>query len=66
MTVKQLIEKLQSLNPNDEIVIELNHDMIVPLHEKSLQEERLTKDYCHASEEDIDTKRVVTIREQRS
>lgn len=62
MTVKQMIEKLQSLNPNDEIVIELNHDMIIPLHEKSVQEERLTSDYTHSSEEDTKTKRVVTIR----
>ena len=62
MTVEQLIEKLQSLNPTDEVVIERNHDYIVPLRESSVEEERLTADYCHASEEDIDVKRVVVIR----
>ena len=62
MTVEQLIEKLQSLNPTDEVVIELNHDDIVPLRESRVEEERLTKDYYHTSEEDIDAKRVVVIR----
>jgi hypothetical protein len=62
MTVEQLIEKLQSLNPTDEVVIERNHDDIVPLRESNVEEERLTKDYYHASEEDIDAKRVVVIR----
>ena len=62
MTVEQLIEKLQSLNPADEVVIELNHDDIVSLRESNIEEESLTADYCHASEEDINVKRVVVIR----
>jgi hypothetical protein len=62
MTVEQLIEKLQSLNPADEVVIELNHDDIVSLRESNIEEESLTADYYHASEEDIDVKRVVVIR----
>jgi|TARA_Y100000289_G_C3886553_1_gene131593 hypothetical protein len=33
MTVEQLIEKLQTLNPNDEVLIEINHDELVSLRE---------------------------------
>ena len=33
MTVEQLIEKLRTLNPNDEVLIEINHDELVSLRE---------------------------------
>tara|TARA_B100000963_G_C22623273_1_gene671062 strand:+ start:162 stop:365 length:204 start_codon:yes stop_codon:yes gene_type:complete len=33
MTVQQLINKLQSLNPSDEVLIEINHDELVSLRE---------------------------------
>ena len=35
MTVEQLIEKLQSLNPHDEVLVEINHDELVSLREDS-------------------------------
>ena len=31
MTVEQLIEKLKTLNPHDEVLIEINHDELVSL-----------------------------------
>ena len=33
MTVEQLIEKLKTLNPHDEVLIEINHDELVSLRE---------------------------------
>ena len=33
MTVQELINKLQSLNPHDEVLIEINHDELVSLRE---------------------------------
>ena len=33
MTVQELINKLQSLKPNDEVLIEINHDELVSLRE---------------------------------
>ena len=61
MTVQQLIEKLKTLNPNDEIIIEENHGEYYPIQEDRIYKETLTKNYHHASEED-EGKKVVVIR----
>lgn len=45
MTVEQLIEKLKTLSPNDEVVIEVNHDKIIPLKEERVEEGKITTDY---------------------
>jgi len=62
MTVEQLIEKLQTLNPDDEVVIEVNHDDIVPLEEDRIVEDIMTSNYRLTDEEDENSRRVVTIR----
>ena len=62
MTVEQLIEKLRTLNPNDEVVIELNHDDIVPLKEDRIVEDIMTSNYRLTTEDYEDSKRVVIIR----
>ena len=54
MTVQQLIEKLQTLNPNDEVIIEENHGAFYPVKEERFYEEIITKNYYHASEEELD------------
>lgn len=61
MTVQQLIEKLKTLNPNDEIIIEENHGEYYPIQEDRIYKETLTKNYHNASEED-EGKKVVVIR----
>ena len=62
MTVEQLIEKLQTLNPDDEVVIEVNHDDIVTLKEDRIVEDIMTSNYRLTDEEDENSRRVVTIR----
>lgn len=46
MTVEQLIEKLRSLNPEDEVVIEIDHDDIVALKAERIEQGKITKEYC--------------------
>ena len=53
MTVEQLIEKLKTLNPSDEVIIEENHGEYYPVQEDRIYEETLTKNYYHASEEEL-------------
>ena len=62
MTVQQLIEKLQSLDPHNEVVIEVNHDDIVPLKEDRIVEDLVTPDYRLATQEDVDARKVITLR----
>lgn len=62
MTVQQLIEKLQSLDPRDEVVIEVNHDDIVLLKEDRIVEDVITQDYRLATQEDVETRKVVVLR----
>ena len=62
MTVQQLIEKLQSLDPHDEVVIEVNHDLIVLLKEDRIVEDVITQDYRLATQEDVETRKVVVLR----
>jgi len=62
MTVQQLIEKLQSLDPHNEVVIEVNHDDIVLLKEDRIVEDAITQDYRLATQEDVDARKVITLR----
>ena len=62
MNVEQLIEKLKTFNPNDEVVIEVNHDDIVPLKEDRIVEDVITQDYRLATQEDLETRKVITLR----
>ena len=54
MTVQELIEKLKTLNPNTEVVIEENHGEYYPVQEDRIYKETLTKNYYHASDEELD------------
>ena len=62
MTVQQLIEKLQSLNPDDDVLIEVDHDDIVPLEEDRVIEDLMTPDHRLATQEDMDARKVVLLR----
>ena len=63
MTVEQLINKLQKLNPNDEVVIEVNHDLIVPLDEGRIEEDKITTDYYRALPDfDEGARKVIVLR----
>ena len=62
MTVQQLINKLQSLNPNDEVLIEVDHDEIVSLKGERVVEDLVTPDHRLATQEDIDARKVVVLR----
>ena len=62
MTVEQLIEKLQTLNPNDEVLIEIDHDEIVSLKEERVVEDLMTSDYRLTTQEDVDARKVVVLR----
>ena len=71
MTVQELIEKLQTLNPKDDVIIEVDHDEFVPLKAERVVEDLITPDYrlsaassqwfCPA-EDDEDARKVVVIR----
>ena len=62
MTVEQLIQKLQSLNPKDEVLIEVDHDEIVTLKEERVVEDLVTPDLRLATQEDMDARKVVVLR----
>lgn len=71
MTVQELINKLQSFNPNDEVLIEIDHDEIVPLKEDRIVEDLVTPDnrlsaassqWFRPGEEEVDTRKVVVLR----
>lgn len=62
MTVEQLIEKLQTLNPNDEVLIEVDHDEIVSLKEERVVEDLMTSDHRLTTQEDMDARKVVVLR----
>ncbi len=53
MTVQQLIEKLKTLNPDAEVIIEENHGEYYPVKEERFYEEKITANYHHASEEEL-------------
>ena len=63
MTVEQLIKKLKTLNPNDEVVIEVNHDLIVPLDAERIEEGKITTDYYRALPDfDEGARKVIVLR----
>jgi len=63
MTVEQLIEKLKTFNPNDEVVIEVNHDEIVPLGAERVEEGKITTDYYRALPDfDEGARKVIVLR----
>ena len=71
MTVQQLIEKLQTLNPDSEVLIEVDHDEIVPLKAERVVEDLITPDYrlsaassqwFRPGQEEVDARKVVVIR----
>ena len=62
MTVEQLIKKLQSLNPKDEVLIEVDHDEIVSLKEDRVVEDLMTPDHRLTTQEDMDVRKVVVLR----
>ena len=61
MTVEQLINKLQTLDPKSDVLIEVNHDDIVLLREERIDEEYFDRDNRLATEE-YDARKVVLIR----
>ena len=52
MTVEQLIEKLKTLNPNDEVLIEINHDELVSLRDNEIETQMVTEHNRIAFEEE--------------
>ena len=62
MTVQELIEKLQGLNPNDNVLIEVDHDEIVTLKEDRIVEDLVTPDHRLATGEDLNARKVVLLR----
>ena len=62
MTVQQLIEKLQSLDAHNEVVIEVNHDDIVQLKEDRIVEDFMTQDHRLTTQEDVEARKVITLR----
>ena len=62
MTVQELIEKLQSLNPQDEVLIQVDHDEIISLKEERVVEDLMTPDHRLATQEDMDARKVVILR----
>ena len=62
MTVEQLIEKLKTLNPSDDVLIEIDHDEIVTLKEERVVEDLVTPDLRLATQEDMDARKVVVLR----
>ena len=63
MTVEQLIEKLKSLDPRDEVVIEVNHDLIVPLDAERVEEGKIPTDYYRALPDfDEGARKVIVLR----
>ena len=62
MTVEQLIEKLQTLNPKDDVLIEVDHDEIISLKEERVVEDLVTPDLRLAAQEDLDARKVVILR----
>ena len=54
MTVEQLINRLQELNPHDEVLIEINHDELVSLREDNEITVELVTEHNRIASEDED------------
>tara|TARA_R100000278_G_scaffold118135_1_gene98549 strand:- start:390 stop:578 length:189 start_codon:yes stop_codon:yes gene_type:complete len=61
MTVQELINKLQSLDPKADVLIEVNHDDIVSLSEKKIEVEYFDRNNRLATEE-YDARKVVLLK----
>ena len=65
MTVEQLIEKLKTLNPHDEVLIEINHDELVSLRDNEIETQMVTEHNRIAFEDEEaegNVRRTVVIR----
>ena len=64
MTIKELIEKLECYDDSTEVLVEVNHDLLVTLRDNAIDEElvRFDNSTVKAFEEDKDTKSIVVIR----
>lgn len=63
MTVKELIEKLECYDNSTEVLVEVNHDLLVRLKDNAVESELVIFDNStiRAHEEDKDTKSIVVI-----
>ncbi len=61
MTVQELINKLQSLDPKADVLIEVDHDDIVSLSEKKIEVEYFDRNNRLATEE-YDARKVVLLK----
>ena len=64
MTIKELIEKLECYDDSTEVLVEVNHDLLVTLNDSAVEKEivRFDNSTVKACEEDRDTKSIVVIR----
>lgn len=62
MTVKELIEKLQTLNPNSEVVIEEGSRECYPVREENVTQVMMTDDYYPADQETMEAELKVVLR----
>ena len=54
MTVEQLINRLQELNPHDEVLVEINHDELISLREDNEITVELVTEHNRIAFEDED------------
>jgi len=64
MTVIEMIEKLKKYDVNTEVLIEVNHDMLVEINDNAVENSlvRFDNSTVRAFEEDKDVKHIVVIR----
>ena len=64
MTVKELIKKLECYDDSTDVLVEVNHDLLVTLNDNAVETELVSFDNStvKAFEEDRDTKSIVVIR----
>jgi|11_taG_2_1085331.scaffolds.fasta_scaffold47235_3 phage regulator Rha-like protein len=64
MTVKELIKKLECYDDSADVLVEVNHDLLVTLNDNAVETEfvRFDNSTVKAFEEDRDTKSIVVIR----
>ena len=64
MTVKELIKKLECYDDSTDVLVEVNHDLLVTLNDNAVETElvRFDNSTVKSFEEDRDTKSIVVIR----
>ena len=62
VTVKDLIEALSNYHPSSEVVIEVNHDEVLPINLSKIEVVMITPEYRLAFEEDTIAKAATVIR----